>query len=172
MGTVSINLDTAQYVKVNIGLKPLTLQALNDSVRITLSSIQPAVENTVFHLLGGKDAPLQFPSIDTDVWALSITDKSSLIATETDSVPVSTTYENRHVVEDSVNGDVTHVMPWYTRLIILTAGITAENLLYKFDAAEDFATLEPGEQIIIEFRTLNVILNSAGSVPYRLQVFS
>jgi len=89
MPTVSVNLDTTQYVKVNTAFNPLVLQALNDSVRITLSKAKPVLSNSVFHLLGGKDAPLHFPSIDTNVWALAITDNSSLIVSETEPVPVS-----------------------------------------------------------------------------------
>ena len=86
MPTVSVNLDTSQYVKVNAGFNPMVLQCLRDSVRITLSAAQPVVGNAVFHILGGKDAPLQLNSIDTNVWALAITDKSSLIVSETEYI--------------------------------------------------------------------------------------
>ena len=89
MPTVSVNLDTTQYVQVNTAFNPITLQAHNDSVRITLSELKPAKSNTVFHSLGGDDAPLHFPSIDTNVWALAITEKSSLIVSETEPAPVS-----------------------------------------------------------------------------------
>ena len=90
MPTVAVNLDTTQYVQVNNALNPLVLQALNDSVRITLSELKPAKSNIVFHLLAGKDAPLHFPSVDTNVWALAITDKSSLIVTDAGSLKVVT----------------------------------------------------------------------------------
>jgi len=89
MPTVSVNLDTTQYVQVNTALNPMVLQALRDAVRITLSEAKPAVTNTVFHLLEGKDAPLQLNSIDTNVWALAMTDESSLIVSETEPVPVA-----------------------------------------------------------------------------------
>lgn len=89
MPTVSVNLDTTQYVKVNTALHPMLLQALRDSVRITLSSTQPAIENTVFHTLGASDNPIQFHSIDTNVWVLAMTDKSSLIVSETGPAPVT-----------------------------------------------------------------------------------
>lgn len=89
MPTVSVNLDTSQYVQVNTAFNPMVLQAQNDTVRITLSAAQPVVDNKVFHILGGKDAPLHFPSIDTNVWALAITDKSSLIVSETEPAPVA-----------------------------------------------------------------------------------
>lgn len=82
MPTVSVNLSTTAYVQVNNAFNPMVLQALRDSVRITISKNKPVKNNTVFHLLGGKDAPFNFRSIDTNVWALAITDKSSLIVSE------------------------------------------------------------------------------------------
>jgi hypothetical protein len=82
MPTVSVNLDTTQYVKVNTVFNPMVLQCLRDSVRITISPTKPAVSNAVFHSLSGKDAPLSLNSIDTNVWALAVTDNSSLIVSE------------------------------------------------------------------------------------------
>lgn len=89
MPTVSVNLDTTQYVKVNTAFNPLLLQAHRDDVRVVLSELKPSRGNTIFHLLGGDDAPLHFPSIDVNVWALAITDKSSLIVSELDPVHVA-----------------------------------------------------------------------------------
>lgn len=89
MPTVSVNLDTAQYVQVNTAFNPMILQSLRDTVRITLSDLKPAKSNTVFHELGGKDAPLTFPSIDTNVWALAMTNRSALIVSETEPVPIA-----------------------------------------------------------------------------------
>ena len=89
MATSVVGINTDQYVRVNVGLNPLVLQAPRDSVHVVLSDLQPAVGNPVFHLIGGKDAPLKLDSIDTNVWALAMTDRSSLIVTETTMVPVS-----------------------------------------------------------------------------------
>lgn len=89
MPTVSVNLDTNQYVQVNTAFNPMVLQAQNDTVRITLSEAKPAISNTVFHILGGKDTPFKFDSIDTNVWALAITEKSSLIVSETEPYAVA-----------------------------------------------------------------------------------
>jgi hypothetical protein len=83
MPTVKVNLDTTQYIQVNTSLNPLLLQAHRDTVRIALSAVKPSRSNTVFHLLGDGDEPLQFFSIDTDVWALAMTDRSSLVVSET-----------------------------------------------------------------------------------------
>jgi hypothetical protein len=88
MPTVKVNLSTTEYVKVNTAFNPMVLQCLRDSVRITLSELKPAVGNAVFHSLSGKDAPLPFNSIDTNVWALAVTDTSSLIVSETAPMPV------------------------------------------------------------------------------------
>jgi hypothetical protein len=81
-----VSLDTTQYVRINTGLNPLILQANRDAVRIAVSSLKPAKSNTSFHLLGGDDAPLPMLSIDTNVWALAMSDTSSLIITETDPI--------------------------------------------------------------------------------------
>lgn len=83
MGTAIANLDTNQYVKVNSGLNPVILQCHRDSVRIAFSKFQPARDNTAFHLLNGGDQPLQIPHLDSDIWALAMTDTSSLIITTT-----------------------------------------------------------------------------------------
>ena len=84
-----MNLDTTQYVKVSTGLTPVTLQSLRDEVRITFSENKPTKGNNVFHTLSGKDAPLQFNSVGTNIWALSITDRSSLVSTETPAATVT-----------------------------------------------------------------------------------
>lgn len=83
MPTVAVNLDVDNYVQVNVEFNPLLLQAHRDAVRITISELKPLKSNTVFHVLGGDDAPLALNSIDTNVWALATTDNSSLIVSET-----------------------------------------------------------------------------------------
>jgi hypothetical protein len=85
MATSIVSLDTTQYVRVNVGYKTLILQALRDSVRIAVSEAQPASSNTAFHTLGGEDAPLHLDVVDTNVWVLAVSDKSSLIVTESDT---------------------------------------------------------------------------------------
>jgi len=82
MTTSVANLDVTQYVKVNIGLNPITLQAHRDAVRIVFSDLKPARGNTAFHILGGDDAPFILPFNDVGVWALATTDHSSLVVTE------------------------------------------------------------------------------------------
>lgn len=97
MATGSVNLDTAQYVKVNIGYTSMLLQAHRDSVRVVLSTAQPGVGNTAYHMLDGGDAPLPLPYVDVNVWALAQSIKSSLIVTEaptaTPSLPVDSAGE-------------------------------------------------------------------------------
>ena len=83
MSTSEALLDPTQYVRVNVAYNSLTLQAHRDSVRIVFADAKPALTNTSFHTLKGGDPPLQVPSIDTHVWALAVTDTSSLIITET-----------------------------------------------------------------------------------------
>jgi hypothetical protein len=83
MPTSSVALDTTQYVRINVAYKSMILQAHNDSVRIVVSEAKPAYANTAFHTLGGEDAPLPLNIVNTNVWALAMTEKSSLIVTET-----------------------------------------------------------------------------------------
>jgi hypothetical protein len=89
MPTVSVNLSTEEYVKVNSGFNPILVHAHRDSVRVAISAVKPAKANKVFHLIGDKHPPLPFLSIDTNMWALALTDKSSLIVSETTPTPVS-----------------------------------------------------------------------------------
>lgn len=103
MPTVSVNLDVTQYVQVNSGLNPLLLQCHRDSVRVVISEVKPARSNKVFHLLGADDTPLHFHSIDTNVWVLAVTDRASLIVSETTDVPVSV-----NNVVDVSETDLTH----------------------------------------------------------------
>jgi hypothetical protein len=88
VSTSQVLLSTSQYVRVNTGLNPLILQAHRDAVRIVISDAQPARSNSVFHLLSGREeAPFKIPFIDKNVWALAMTDSSSLIVTEIPAPP-------------------------------------------------------------------------------------
>jgi len=89
MPTSIVALDNTQYVRINTGYNPLVLEAHRDSVRVVVSELKPARGNTAFHKLGGGDAPLSLPSIDTNVWVLAVTSKSILIVTELDPVHVA-----------------------------------------------------------------------------------
>ena len=89
MPTVKVNLSTTEYVQVNTAFNPILLQAHRDSVRIALSELKPVKGNDVFHQLGGDDQPLNLHSIDTNVWALAMTDRSSLIVSETEPYPIA-----------------------------------------------------------------------------------
>ena len=82
MSTSVANLDTTQYVKVNIGLNPVMLQAHRDAVRIVFSDIKPSKSNTAFHILNGGDEPLNMTHTDSDIWVLATTTNSSLVITE------------------------------------------------------------------------------------------
>lgn len=84
MATAEVALDTTQYVRVNIGKNPIMLQALRDTVRVTFSESQPVLGNTAFHMLSGSSEPFQVPILDANVWVLAMTDRSSLIVTETE----------------------------------------------------------------------------------------
>lgn len=110
MSTSTVNLDRTQYVKVNQGLNAVVLQCLRDSVRIVFSDVKPARDNTAFHLLSGKDQPLTLPFTDTNVWALAVTETSSLVVTETQSNGTSSAEYGLNIQRGLVPGvGVVHV---------------------------------------------------------------
>ena len=82
MSTGNVLLDTTQYVRINVGLNPMLLQSHRDTVRIVFSDLQPVEGNKAFHQLGGDDPSLHIPYTDVNVWALAMTDQSSLTVTE------------------------------------------------------------------------------------------
>lgn len=86
MTTIVANLDTTQYVQVNSARHSAVIQSLGDTVRVVMSSSKPAVANTVFHTLSGKDQPLTFTNFKTDIWVLALTNNATLVMTETSEV--------------------------------------------------------------------------------------
>ena len=86
MPTGNVILDTTQYVKISDGIESLILQSHRDTVRITVSDLQPSLDNDAFHEIGGAGAAgrqnmLQMPFTDGAVWALAMTDHSKLSIT-------------------------------------------------------------------------------------------
>lgn len=104
MSTAAVNLDKTQYVRINVGYTSMLLQAYRDSVKIVLSTLKPALGNTAFHLLGGGDAPLSMPTIDDNLWALAMSDDSSLTVTETEHQSVINTYDGLELAKGNVPG--------------------------------------------------------------------
>lgn len=85
MATTRVNLDVTQYVRVTTDpLTPssLLLQSHRDTVRIAFSDAKPAKGNTVFHELGGEHPPLNLPMVEVAIWALAMTERSALTATQ------------------------------------------------------------------------------------------
>lgn len=83
MSTTVANLVKDRYVLVSTSRSSVTLQSTLDAVRIAFSTVEPAVSNTVFHVLSGSDSPLTFNNVNSDIWALATTDNVNLIITET-----------------------------------------------------------------------------------------
>lgn len=86
MATTRVNLDVTQYVRVTIAdiLDPssLLLQSHRDTVRIAFSTVKPAKSNSVFHELGGEHPPFTVPMTEIPCWALAMTERCALTATE------------------------------------------------------------------------------------------
>jgi len=116
MPTVSVSLDKTQYVQVNTALNPITLQAKRDQVRIALSALKPADDTDKFHILAGKDAPLQFNSLDTNVWVLAMSEESSLIVSETAPVLTEIVDTNGDSVIEPYSGAVITIESEHARI--------------------------------------------------------
>ena len=63
----------------------MILQAHRDAVRVVVSEAKPVITNTAFHLIGDGSDPFPLNIVNTNVWALAMSDRSSLIVTETDT---------------------------------------------------------------------------------------
>lgn len=126
MPTGAVALDTSQYVKVNVGFNTTVLQAHRDSVRIVVSELQPSINNTAFHLLGGDSPPLKLPFTDTNVWALAQSDRSSLISTELENPKTALVGAGGDWLTEVSKGNV----PGHTAKITLAATvITTPNVV-------------------------------------------
>lgn len=124
MATSSVVLDTSQYVRVNIGYTSMILEAHRDDVRIVLSDAQPVKSNVSFHQLGGGDAAWHISVVDTNVWVLAMSDRSSLVVTEQPDTP-SINYKAADLDDASTTqyfGFVTPGGAWYIMRLDTTAG--------------------------------------------------
>lgn len=101
MSTGNVLLSTTEYVRINVGLNPVWLQAHRDAVRIVFSESKPNRDNQSFHVLSGDESSRQIPSIDVNVWALATSDTSSLTITETDSRAVARTFTSDMILDIS-----------------------------------------------------------------------
>jgi len=139
MATGSVALDTTQYVRINVGYTSMLLQAHRDDVTIAFAEAKPAKSNVAVHTLGGRDAPLPIPVVDTNVWALAKSNTSSLIVTEADDNPNNPKYKAAEI-DDAASpnyfGFITARGEWY----ILKMTTAAPKQLRFAKGASDFAT--------------------------------
>ena len=118
MSTGSVILSTTQYVRVNSGLNPLILQAHRDSVRVAFNSIRPGKDNTAFHLLKGGDPLFQVPSLDVNVWALGLTDTSSLSVTEFGAAPADNPIDTINEFAEMMRAQLSAI--WIDQLAVIS----------------------------------------------------
>lgn len=128
MPTSTVVLDQTQYVRINSGLNPLTLQAHRDHVRIVFNYTQPSISNPTFHILGGDNVePWFIPAIDTNVWALSLSNESSLIVTEFPSAMMRVDSGRRSAFNDLITVNPTRIVH-----ILPTNGLTNQLTITEF----------------------------------------
>ncbi len=157
MPTASVNLDTTQYVRVNAGYTSMILQAHNDSVRVVLSDLQPELGNAAYHTLGGGDAPLPFDIVNTNMWALAVSDTSSLVVTESD-----TSFATEETVSQLVMA-VTNAIDETTYDLNAAAFNAVTNISndYELDNVEFNFTTSESKTITITSADGTVILNES-----------
>ena len=139
MATSSVTLDTTQYVRINIGYKSMILQAHRDAVRVVVSEAKPVITNTAFHLIGDGSDPFPLNIVNTNVWALAMSDRSSLIVTETDTsfATEETTSQLVMAVTNAINETAFDLN---TAAFNKTTNIAND---YEFDSVElNFSTAE------------------------------
>lgn len=77
---------------------------------------------------------------------------------------------NLEALEGDVSGEITLTLNLKSRKIIITNDHATKDLLYKFNASENFGTLQGTESLSLFFTTRQIIL-SGNDVPYRVWVF-
>ncbi len=79
-------------------------------------------------------------------------------------------YANFFKSEDTTTGAITVTFPWKARRIVITNDSGSNDLEFKYQPGQDFATLKPTETISASLHSQTVLLNSpsAGTVPYRV----
>jgi len=89
VATANAVLDVTQYVRINSGYNSILLESHRDAVRIVQSPTKPSTSNTAFHVLANGES-LPFQVLDTNLWALAMSDKCRLTITESSKgAPIS-----------------------------------------------------------------------------------
>lgn len=128
MPTSAAALDTTQYVQINSHETASLLQCTRDTVRLVFNDAKPALGNSVFHLLKPEHPPLRIDNVDTNIWALAMTDTSGLIITEFPGDPLT----RDSVLDDGNSG----------RLPDITAPTAAAPFEGSWELATGFNTIK------------------------------
>jgi hypothetical protein len=84
---------------------------------------------------------------------------------------MTTVYANMESFETALNGTATVTFARKSAHITLTNDSTTDNLQFKLNASEDFATLQPSESFDMDISTRQLYLSTGASVAYRMWVF-
>lgn len=79
-------------------------------------------------------------------------------------------HANLEVFEDTVATPTTLTLTRRSRKIVILNDHASNDLQYKFNASEDYATLQGTESLSLYFRTNTIFINGT-SVPYRIWIF-
>lgn len=91
MATAQPNVDTEQYLRVNVNdTGAILLHARHDAVRVVFADAKPARSTQIYHLLDPRHPPLQIPYFSTNVWVLATSDRAVVTVTEGAAAPAST----------------------------------------------------------------------------------
>lgn len=69
METTEIQVSLTEYIQVNTGLGPITIEPNEREVRVAVSETQPALSNTAYHRISAKNR-IQFTKPSTNTWVL------------------------------------------------------------------------------------------------------
>lgn len=81
MATSRVSLSTSEYVRVNFGLNPITIEAAEGQVHVAVTTNQPSLNNKAFHRVSDR-ARLHFEHPDANVWVLATTGVQKCVVTE------------------------------------------------------------------------------------------
>ena len=83
---------------------------------------------------------------------------------------MSGVYANLESLEGTVTAEKTLALIRKSRKIVITNDHATKNLSFKFNASEEYGTLQGTESLSLYFWTKTIILNG-DNVPYRIWIF-
>lgn len=81
MATSRVSLSKSEYVRVNFGLNPITIEAAEGVVHVAVTNYQPSLNNKAFHRVKDWER-LHIQQPDANVWVLAVSGVQKCVVTE------------------------------------------------------------------------------------------